>query len=641
MLVYEADKRQFLRDHNDRDIEDVIHTCFVQATGRRVPKAEMRSWRESLGFMAKVLHDEGIPDDTGVAVEYHVPQSSKRIDMTLTGYGEDGTKTAVIIELKQWEEAKRSHKDAIVVTYLAQAHREVVHPSYQAWSYASLIEGFNEAVYDGGIQLKPCAYLHNYPRDGVIDADHYAGYIEKAPIFLKGEQERAQLREFIKRHVRRGDKRAVLYEIAKGRIRPSKALADSLVRMLKGKPEFVLIDGQKTVYESCLAAARSASTSKPRVVIVEGGPGTGKTVVAINLLVALTAQGLLGKYVSKNAAPRRVYEAKVTGSMRRSKFESMFSGSGAFIDEQRDAFDFLVIDEAHRLNEKSGLYGNMGDNQVKELISAAKCAIFFLDEDQRVTLNDIGSKELIHRFAAEKGAEVEVLELASQFRCAGSDGYLAWLDHTLDIRETANPTLEGDSFDFQVFDDPAALHAAIEAKNGQNKARVVAGYCWPWRSKRDPNAVDIEIGADYRRRWNLDQDGSLWIIAPNSVNEVGCIHTCQGLEVDYVGVIVGPDLVVRNGRIRTDATARDRHDKSIKGLKTWIRRDGQQARAAADLIVKNTYRTLMTRGMKGCYVYCTDEETREYFRQFAKSKVAISGEKPGHEDQGGQALGPA
>jgi DUF2075 family protein len=617
VLVYQADKRQFLRDHDDRDIDEVIHACFLEATGRRVPKAEMRSWRDSLGFMAKVLRDEDIPDDTGLAVEFHVPQSSKRIDMTLTGYGDDGTKTAVIIELKQWEEAKSSSKDAIVVTYLAKAHREVVHPSYQAWSYASLLEGFNEAVHQGGIRLKPCAYLHNYPRDGVIDDHHYADYIEKAPLFLKGENERAKLREFIKRHVRRGDNRAVLYEIDNGRIRPSKALADSLVGLLKGKPEFVLIDDQKTVYETCLAAARSASTAKPRVVIIEGGPGTGKTVIAINLLVSLTAQGLLGKYVSKNAAPRRVYEAKVTGSMRRSTFGSLFSGSGAFIDEERDAFDFLVVDEAHRLNEKSGLYGNLGDNQVKELISAAKCTIFFLDEDQRVTLSDIGSKAMIRQLAAAKGAEVEVLNLASQFRCAGSDGYLAWLDHILDIRETANPTLDGDSFDFKVFDDPAEMHAAIEAKNGQNKARVVAGYCWPWRSRRNPQASDIEIGGTYRRRWNLDQDGSLWIIAPNSVAEVGCIHTCQGLEVDYVGVIVGPDLVVRDGRVKTDATARDRHDKSIKGLKSWMRRDAGEASAAADAIVKNTYRTLMTRGMKGCYVYCTDDETREYFRSVA------------------------
>lgn len=611
MLVYQADKRQFLRDHDDRDIDDVILESFIKATGRRAPDTEIRSWRESLGFMARVLRDDGIPDNTGLAVEYHIPQSAKRIDMTLTGYGEDGGKAVVIIELKQWDKIGGSSKDAIVVT---RAFGEKVHPSYQAWSYAALMEGFNEAVYDGGIRLKPCAYLHNYPRDGVIDAEHYSDYIEKAPLFLKGEQERAQLREFIKRHVRRGDNRAVLYEVANGRIRPSKALADSLARMLKGNPEFVLIDSQKTVYENCLAAARSTSPAKPRVVIVEGGPGTGKSVVAINLLVALTKQGLVGKYVSKNAAPRDVYAAKVTGSVRPSEFTNMFSGSGAFINEKRDTFDFLLADEDHRLTEKSGLFSNKGENQVKELTVAAKCAIFFIDEDQRVTLSDIGSKQLIRKFAAEKGAEVEEMELASQFRCGGSDGYVAWLNHILDIRETANPTLEGGSFEFQVFDDPTEMHLAIADRNGQNKSRVVAGYCWPWKSRRDRNAMDIVIGTDYQRRWNLDQVGNPWIVAPDSINEVGCIHTCQGLELDYVGVIVGPDLVVRDGKVVTDATKRDRHDKSIKGLKSWLRRDPENAKAEAARIVKNTYRTLMTRGMKGCYVYCTDEETREYLR---------------------------
>lgn len=614
MIVYQADKQQFLRDHDDRDIDEVIHARFSAATGRRVALAELRSWRESLGFMAKVLRDDEIPADTGVAVEFHIPQTSKRIDMTLTGYGEDGVKNAVVVELKQWEEAEATSKDAIVVTYLAKARREVVHPSYQAWSYAALLEGFNEAVYSGGIQIRPCAYLHNYVRDGVIDADHYADYIQKAPLFLKGEGERSRLRDFIKRHVRTGDQRAVLYEIENGRIRPSKALADSLVGLLKGKPEFVLIDDQKAVYEAARAAAQEASTDKPRVIIVNGGPGTGKTVVAINLLVALTAKGLLGKYVSKNAAPRQVYKAKVTGSIRGSRFDSLFCGSGAFVDEMPGQFDFLVVDEAHRLNEKSGLYGNLGQNQVKEIMSSAKCAIFFLDEDQRVTLKDIGSKELIYEFARARGAVVEEYELASQFRCSGSDGYLAWLDHTLDIRSTANPTLEANGFEFQVFDDPAEMHAAIEARNAENKARMVAGYCWPWRSRREASAFDIEIGDTFKRRWNLDQDGSLWIIAPNSVDEIGCIHTCQGLEVDYIGVIVGPDMVVRNGKIRSNASARDRHDKSIRGLKKWMRQDFDAASAAADLIIKNTYRTLMTRGMKGCFVYSADEETRAHFR---------------------------
>jgi len=613
LIVYEATKKQFLHVHDNDDIEDVILAHYTARTGKRVGRSEMASWRGSLGYMAKVLRDEKLPDDAGLAIELHLPQSSKRIDFTLTGHGEAGEKNAVLIELKQWSTSKLSDKDAIVVTALGKGLNETVHPSYQAWSYASLLEGFNEAVYDRSISLRPCAYLHNYVRDGVIDAPHYQPYIDKAPLFLKGKDELEQLRAFIRQYIQTGDNKTVLYELVNGRIRPSKALADSLTGLLKGKPEFVLIDDQKEVYEAALTAAKSSSAERPRVLIIEGGPGTGKTVLALNLLVELTALGLLGKYVSKNAAPRRVYETKLVGTITRSKFSHMFTGSGSFIETEPNLFDILIVDEAHRLNEKSGLYGNLGENQIKELIDASKCTVFFIDEDQRVTLSDIGSKQAIREFAEAKGAVVEEYNLASQFRCSGSDGYLAWLDNVLGIRPTANDLLDRSDYEFKVFDTPEALHEAIEARNSLNKARVVAGYCWPWLSKKDPMADDIVIG-DYRRQWNLSQDGSLWIIADKSIDQVGCIHTCQGLEVDYIGVIIGPDFIVRDGQVISSPDQRDKHDKSIRGYKKLSKADPESAKRVTDLIIKNTYRTLMTRGMKGCYVYCTDQETAEYFR---------------------------
>jgi hypothetical protein len=301
--------------------------------------------------------------------------------------------------------------------------------------------------------------------------------------------------------------------------------------------------------------------------------------------------------------------------MTGTRYRSLFTGSGAYTSTPADTFDVLIVDEAHRLNEKSGFYGNQGDHQIRELIASAKCTVFFIDEDQRVTLKDIGSKELIREFAAARGALVEDHMLASQFRCSGSDGYLAWLDNTLEIHETANTKLARAEFDFQVFNSPVELHKYIEGKNGGNRARMVAGYCWPWASKTNASAFDIKIGADYRKRWNLDEDGSLWIIAKDSVSEVGCIHTCQGLELDYVGVIIGPDFVVRDGQVITVPEARARQDQSLKGYKGLLKVDPQKAKKDADLIIKNTYRTLMTRGMKGCYIYCTDDETARYFRE--------------------------
>ncbi|WGT63048.1 DUF2075 domain-containing protein [Variovorax paradoxus] len=612
MIVYQADKKQFLSDNNDREIEDVILAKYTSATGRKVSVSEVKSWKESLKYMSQILSDPDISNDIGIAVELHIPQSSKRIDISLTGRGHDDSKNIVIVELKQWTTVQQSAKDAIVNTYLGSRMREVVHPSYQAWSYASLLEGFNEAVHCGDISVRACASLHNYERDGVIDADHYASYIAKAPLFLRGDAERILLRNFIKQHIRFGDP-GVLYELVNGRIRPSKALSDSLAGLLKGNTEFILIDDQKEVYEHILAAGQAASTANPKVVIVEGGPGTGKTVLAINALVALTTKGLNCKYVSKNAAPRRVYETKLAGTMTRTRYSNLFTGSGGFIETPSDTFDVLIVDEAHRLNEKSGLYGNLGENQVKELIAAAKCTVFFIDEDQRVTLSDIGTKKTIRDFGISKGAEVSEHELASQFRCSGSDGYIAWLDDTLDVRPTANKMLTPAEFDFKVFSAPDELHASIAEKNKSGTARVVAGYCWPWTSKKDPKAFDIVIG-EYRKRWNLEVDGSLWIIAPNSINEVGCIHTCQGLEVDYIGVIIGPDLIVRDGLVKTVPSARDRHDKTLRGYKVRLKADPKKATAEADLIIKNTYRTLMTRGIKGCYVYCSDEETASYFR---------------------------
>ncbi|MGZ0717071.1 DNA/RNA helicase domain-containing protein [Pseudomonas palleroniana] len=613
MIVYAATKQQFLKDNDNDDIEEVILRHFKEATGKTVGKSEIRSWQGSLTYMAKVLRDEGLPSDAGLAIELHIPQSSKRIDFLLTGRDENQAKKAVLIELKQWSKASATTKDAIVKTALGGGLVETIHPSYQVWSYAALLEGFNEAVYDKSIEIRPCAYLHNYVSDGIIDSAHYEPHISKAPLFLKGPDELTKLRSFLKKHIAHGDNKEVLYELSDGKIRPSKALAEALEGLMTGKPEFVLIDDQKAIFESALAAASEASDQAPKVLIIEGGPGTGKTVLAINLLVRLTELRLLSKYVSKNAAPRKVYESKLVGTIKRSHFSNFFSGSGAFIDTEPNTFDALIVDEAHRLNEKSGLYGNLGENQIKELIESAKCSIFFIDEDQRVTLSDIGSKQAIRAFAKAKGAEVEEYVLSSQFRCSGSDGYMAWLDDVLGIRSTANPTLNTSEYEFKVFDSPQALHDAIDEKNHGNKARVVAGYCWPWLSKKDSKAADIVIGNDYARQWNLDQDGSLWIIAENSIEQVGCIHTCQGLEVDYIGVIIGPDLVVRDGQVVTSPHERDKHDKSIRGWKKLMKEQPALAQQETDLIIKNTYRTLMTRGMKGCYLYCTDQETAQYF----------------------------
>ncbi len=401
-------------------------------------------------------------------------------------------------------------------------------------------------------------------------------------------------------------------------IKPSKNLADALASMMKGNAEFLMIDDQKLVYETAIDLAHRAASESKQCLIVKGGPGTGKSVVAINLLVELTKREMMTQYVSRNSAPREVFKRKLKGTRKKTHIDNLFKGSGSYVNAKPDTFHALIIDEAHRLNEKSGMYQNLGESQIKELMMASRLTIFFIDEAQRVTLKDVGSVEEIRRRADECGANVQTLELASQFRCNGSDGYLSWVDHALQIRTTANSDLIDIDYDFQVFDDPTELRQAIIDKNRKaNKARLVAGYCWPWASKKDKAAMDIVFPeSGFAAQWNLNDDGMLWAIADDSVEQVGCIHTCQGLEFDYVGVIIGDDFVVRDGHVVTDAIARAGQDRSVHGYKTLLKQQPEYARAQADQIIKNTYRTLMTRGQKGCFVYATDAETCEYFRSF-------------------------
>jgi hypothetical protein len=594
------------------DIGAIILETFRARTGRGTGKSEIDSWINSLQYMDRVLDDGAIPPDAGVAIEYHIPQTSNRIDFILTGKDDRMRDTAVLIELKQWEKAERTEQDAVVLTRFKRGEVLAPHPSYQAWSYKRLLEDFNQTVQEEHIQLYPCAYLHNYEPDDCITHAFYQEHFERAPVFLKNDA--LKLRAFLKQNVRYGDRDQVLYRIDHGKIKPSKNLADQLVSLLRGNDEFTLVDTQKIVYETALSqAARAATTGRKRVLIIEGGPGTGKSVVAINLLVEMTKRELVVRYVTRNSAPRKVYEARLAGSMKRSNISNMFGGSGSFHGVEPDTFDCLIVDEAHRLNEKSGMFSNLGENQIAEIIRASRCSVFFIDECQKVTLKDIGDKGEIRRWATSENAQITDLVLESQFRCNGSTGYLAWLDNTLEIRTTANEKLDQEEYDFRIFDSPSELHDWVRSKNrDKNKARMVAGYCWDWISKKEPQLRDIVIGS-YAATWNLDAYGQAWIIQPNSVNEVGCIHTCQGLELDYVGVIVGEDLVARGGQIITRPEKRSSMDRSIHGWRALRAKDPQGTRERLDAIIKNTYRTLMTRGQKGCYVYFVDDETRRYF----------------------------
>lgn len=619
MLVYDGIKQEFLRSVEQDTIALEIEQNIYQKMNRHTARNEFRSWENSLEYMYKVLNDAEIPEDAGIAIEYNIPQTSKRVDFLISGYDKDDKGNVVIIELKQWDKISSINgMDALVETYTGNAVRQVVHPSYQAWSYAMLITDYNESVRAEDIHLWPCAYLHNYRRvqDDPLDEVQYKDYLDDAPAFTRGQVDK--LRDFIKKSVVKGDNKELLYHVEHGRIKPSKSLQEAIAKMLKGNREFVMLDEQKVVYEEILKASRkSMEDNKKRVVIVQGGPGTGKTVVAINLLAQLTNEDQFCQYVSKNSAPRNVYQKKLKGEMRKSSVDNMFKGSGIYTEAGEGIVDTILVDEAHRLNEKSGMFQNMGENQIKEIIHASRCSVFFIDESQRVTISDIGSVGEILKWARQADADIIQMELVSQFRCNGSDGYLAWLDNTLDIRETANYDMNEIDYDIRIMDSPNEIRDIIIERNtvSKNRARILAGYCWNWIKEgvNDSKVHDIKIG-DFEISWNL-KNSTTFAIDENSVNEAGCIHTSQGLEFDYVGVIIGNDMRYEDGHIVTDFTKRAQTDQSLKGIKKMYKENPAEANRVADEIIKNTYRTLMTRGMKGCYVYCTDKNLAEHLKK--------------------------
>jgi DUF2075 family protein len=612
VLAYVASKAQFLEDAPT--IEDLVAQAVHENLGIKVGQNEYQSWRNSLGnAMSHVMRDPGIPDDAMVAVEYRLNGRGFRIDFLVAGRNEQGTDSLVIVELKQWTEVKLSVLKDHVFTFVGSRERDVPHPSYQANSYASHLQQFNEYVYENNVEVASCAYLHNCVSGSVVHDQRFNDELVRSPVFVKGDL--AGVQEMIRDRVCEGTNPDLLQKIDNSPVRPSKQLAEAAGSMLEGNEEFVLLDDQKTVLEMIVATATKAQVEAKQVLIIKGGPGTGKSVIAINALARITSLRMNSRYITPNSAPREVFKEKLKG-LKGINAKDLLSGSASYTDSEVDQFDVLIVDEAHRLKERHQ-YSKSGTNQIRDIMNSARFTVFFIDEAQKVTWLDIGEIDSIRDYAASIGAEVQEAELVSQFRCSGSDDYIVWLDNTLGISQNDESYFSTKRFDFQIVDSPTQLRDMIQTKNAESdKSRIVAGYCWDWVSKLSPQKSDLIFPEyNFQATWNLFSHGQGWLIQPDSHKQVGCIHTCQGLELDYVGVIIGPDLVVRDGELVTVPSARAKTDTSLNGYKKELKVNPARAAKKADEIIRNTYRTLMSRGMKGCYVWFADEETAAYFRE--------------------------
>ena len=622
MIVYEDSKRCFVEDIKSNCIADKI-TAKIRERGINAGhEREYISWQNSLQFMRNIVDDNDIDDEVRIAIEYNIPLTSKRVDFIICGADANNNDNVVVVELKQWQKAEVVADDMhyCVKTFVGRNNRIVCHPSYQAYSYACFIRNYSQKVLDDGINLIPCAYLHNYDPDfkQTLSNSIYKEWVSEAPFFIRNETE--QFSAFVKKYVtRRSSNGDLLYKIDHGRLKPTKALQDSLTSMVKGNKEFMLLDEQAVCYDMCLKTmAKCKEDGKKRTIVIQGGPGTGKSVLAVNLLMEFINKSLNTCYATKNSAPREAFLSLLTHSdaKKQVNIRQLFRSPFGLSNVPDNTYDCLIVDEAHRLVKK--MYGDWnGENQVKECISASLLSIFLLDEDQAVTVNDIGSIAEISKWCRELNSTLKMpaeAKLVSQFRCNGSDAYIQFIDDILQrTEESVTVSLYELNFDFRIFDSAIELREALREKNAiNNKSRMVAGYCYDWNVKHGRGDYDIMLPDGFKAKWNLEKD-KIWAINPNSFEEVGCIHTAQGLEFDYVGVLIGKDLKYdsTSGRIITDKQAISKDDKS-SGIRSCKNEN------IVRKLILNTYKTLLTRGQKGCYVYCEDKSLAEYIKKKAR-----------------------
>lgn len=611
MILYSSSKTAFINDINDKSIIDILNNKMKEKMYHYTSESEKSSWENSLKYISEVISSSNLPDDCTIILEYNLPISSSRIDLMIAGFDEQNNKKVLLFELKQWSKANIVlDSDILLETYVGNTLRRVVHPAYQVITYRDLLCDYNKYIQDENVLVISCVIMHNYVPDNIINSSLFSRILKDVNMFYK--EDFNKLVDFINCSFIKGDNGQIINSIDKSEFYPSKKLQDTIKDLMEGKECFKLIDSQMVIYDELL---RNIDNSENSVSIVDGGPGTGKSVIAINLLVEMIKQGKMAQYVSRNTAPRAIYSYELKGTMNKNNIDNLFKTSGSYISVDEEIFDCLIVDEAHCLTEKSGLFNNYGENQIKEIIKSSKHSVFFIDEKQKVHLNDIGTIDEIEKWANKYNKKIYKYSLLSQFRCNNSGNYLDFVDYILGIKNDFEGNIG--NYEFKMCDSPNELKKIIEEKNKKYKARIIAGYCWNWDKKEIDNSDyhDIKIG-DFGISWNLGAKQTFAV--DDSINEAGCIHSVQGLEFDYVGIIIGNDLLYKNNKLITDFHNHASTDPSFKGIKKLEKEDSQYANLVADKLIRNIYRVLLTRGIKGCYVYCVDESLNNYFKNLIK-----------------------
>lgn len=378
--------------------------------------------------------------------------------------------------------------------------------------------------------------------------------------------------------------------------------------LFKLSPFKVLTDEQIDIVESIEKDLINKNTSKH---IIHGEPGSGKTILAV----------YLAKYILENSnndiknigvvVPMKSLRDTVKKVFKKVKGLKTSMVIGPY-DVAKKKYDLLIVDEAHRLAKRKMLsnyaaYDKVCEslkldkhstNQLDWIIMKSKHTVLFYDKNQTVKPTDIDPSII-------SSVDANQYTLSSQFRVKAGNQYTKYIEDILKQNNTKK--IDFVEYDLRLYSDVNEMIEDIKEKDIEiGLSRNVAGYAWKWESKGNPNEYDISIN-EYKYRWNsINND---WINSDNAINEIGCIHTVQGYDLNYTGVIIGRDLVMEKGKIKY--ISENYKDRSAKDLS--LSEDEMKN------YIINIYKTLLTRGILGTYIYVVDEELREHFKRFISS----------------------
>jgi len=596
---------------------------LVATTGRSPSEGEVRSWKASLPVLVNDLVSAGL-SDVEVLVEYQLPLTSKRVDAVLAGVDpKTGRDSYVLVELKQWHNADRFEDSNLLVHLDAYGRRPVLHPIEQVASYADYLYDYLPGLASGDAKVVSCAYLHNATRMTAADLFDYRERPES--VLFTGDQ-KAEFHRFLSEHLdSSGRGLDAADRLLSMRSAPSRQLLAVAADEIQKREQFVLLGEQRAAYELVMHEVAQAHRSDHKtVVVITGGPGSGKSVIALSLMGELARQGRTVLHATGSRS--FTHTLRVVAGKGSTRVKSMFKYFNSFMEAEPNSLDVLILDEAHRIRETSvnrytRKHLRTNRPQIDELMSAARVPVFLLDQHQVVKPGELGTVEEIRGYAADRGFDVREVSLDEQFRCGGSAAYIAWVQRLLGLIPGGTIAWEPDgAFAVSMVSSPEQMESRLAGKVEEGfGARMTAGYCWPWSDPdKDGRLVpDVQIGA-WSRPWNVKSDRAvggappspLWATDPAGFGQVGCIYTAQGFEYDWNGVIFGPDLVWRSDHWETVRSANK--DPDFRNTKRVSDEEFHR-------LVLNVYKVLLTRGMIGTLIYSVDPETQEYLSSLVSS----------------------